>query len=100
MIGRTPWFLAAKDDRTGGPKYGYAVNRGALAQLDRHSALLWAAVRDDLETTADQYAQLGEATNLGLVRSYLESALGEPDPAVPALAYSPRVTCAAGGVGS
>ena len=31
----------AKDDRTGGPRYGYAVDRGTLAQLDGHSALLW-----------------------------------------------------------
>ena len=34
---------AAKDPRTGGPRYGYAVDRGTLAQLDGHSALLWVA---------------------------------------------------------
>jgi hypothetical protein len=57
---------AAKDPRTGGPRYGYAVDRGTLVQLDGHSALLWVA---------------GNATTATLTgRPYLQGGKGTPRP--------------------
>lgn len=57
---------AAEDARTGGPRYGYAVDRGTLAQLDGHSALLWVA------------GNAREATLTG--RPYLQGGKGTPRP--------------------
>ena len=57
---------AAKDARTGGPRYGYAVDRGTLAQLDGHSALLWVN------------GNAAEATLTG--RPYLQGGKGTPRP--------------------
>ena len=46
-INRPTWrgvlITGARDTKTGGRSYGYAVDRGTLAQLDDHSALLWVA---------------------------------------------------------
>lgn len=57
---------AARNDRTGGPKYGYAVDRGTLAQLDGHSGLLWVG---------------GNARDATLNnRSYLQGGKGTPRP--------------------
>lgn len=54
---------AAKDSRTGGPKYGYAVDRGTLTQLDGHSALLWVAGNAREATlTGHPYFQGGKGT--------------------------------------
>lgn len=36
-------IVSGREERTGGPRYGYAVDRGTLAQLDDYSALLWVA---------------------------------------------------------
>lgn len=54
---------AAKDPRTGGPRYGYAVDRGTLTQLDGHSALLWVAGNaSDTTLTGRPYLQGGKGT--------------------------------------
>lgn len=57
--------VRAADPRTG-PRYGYAVDRGTLAQLDGHSALLWVA------------GNAREATLTG--RNYLQGGKGTPRP--------------------
>jgi len=67
---KSPWrgvlVTAARNDRTGGPKYGYAVDRGTLAQLDGHSGLLWVG---------------GNARDATLNnRSYLQGGKGTPRP--------------------
>ena len=36
-------ITGARDERRGGPNYGYAADRGTLVQLDEYSALLWVA---------------------------------------------------------
>ena len=56
----------AKDLRTGGPRYGYAVDRGTLTQLDEYSALLWVN------------GNAAEATLTG--RPYLQGGKGTPRP--------------------
>ncbi len=40
---RAVLVTGAKDPKTGGLLYGYAVDRGSLVQLDDYSALLWVA---------------------------------------------------------
>lgn len=57
---------AARNDRTNGPKYGYAVDRGTLMQLDGHSTLMWVAGN----------AREATLTN----RSYLQGGKGTPRP--------------------
>jgi hypothetical protein len=57
---------AARDPRTLGPRYGYAVDRGTLTQLDGHSALLWVT------------GNAREATLTG--RPYLQGGKGTPRP--------------------
>ncbi|HEU4675297.1 MAG TPA: hypothetical protein VFS29_04885 [Motilibacteraceae bacterium] len=54
------------DERSGGPRYGYAVDRGTLVQLDGHRALLWVA------------GNAREATLTG--KSYLQGGKGTPRP--------------------
>lgn len=54
---------AAEDARTGRPKYGYAVDRGTLTQLDGHSALLWVnGNARDATLTGRPYLQGGKGT--------------------------------------
>ncbi|HUB38111.1 MAG TPA: hypothetical protein VMA72_04600 [Streptosporangiaceae bacterium] len=56
----------AKDPKTGRPRYGYAVDRGTLTQLDDYSALLWVN------------GNAAEATLTG--RPYLQGGKGTPRP--------------------
>ena len=72
---------AAKDTRTGGPRYGYAIDRGTLAQLDGHSALLWVAGNARAATlTGRPYLQGGKGTPrpLLLTRHTGRGPLAEP----------------------
>ncbi len=82
---RSAWrgilVTAAKDPRTGGPRYGYAVDRGTLAQLDGHSALLWVAGNaKDATLTGRPYLQGGKGTPrpLLLTRHAGRGPLAEP----------------------
>jgi hypothetical protein len=64
---RTAWrgvlVNGARNERTGGPRYGYAVDRGTLIQLDGHSALLWVAGNArDATLTDTSYLQGGKGT--------------------------------------
>ena len=79
---------AARDPRTGGPRYGYAVGRGTLAQLDGHSALLWIAGNaSDATLTGHPYLQGGKGTPrpLLLTRHAGRGPLAEPAAQVLAL---------------
>jgi hypothetical protein len=72
---------AAKDHRSSGPRYGYAVDRGTLAQLDGHSALLWVAGNArDATLTGRPYLQGGKGTPrpLLLTRHAGRGPLAEP----------------------
>ena len=54
---------AANDPKTGGPRYGYAVDRGTLTQLDGHSALLWVnGNAPDATLNGRPYLQGGKGT--------------------------------------
>jgi hypothetical protein len=54
---------ATKDTRTGRPRYGYAVDRGTLTQLDDYSALLWVTGNAaDATLTGRPYLQGGKDT--------------------------------------
>ena len=79
---------AAKDARTGGPRYGYAVDRGTLTQLDGHSALLWVAGNASAATlNGNSYLQGGKGTPrpLLLTRHAGRGPLAEPAAQVLAL---------------
>lgn len=79
---------AANDTRTGGPRYGYAVDRGTLAQLDGHSALLWVAGNARAATlTGRNYLQGGKGTPrpLLLTRHAGRGPLAEPGAQILAL---------------
>jgi argonaute-like protein implicated in RNA metabolism and viral defense len=53
----------ATSARTACPKYGYAVDRGTLTQLDGHSALLWVnGNARDATLTGRPYLQGGKGT--------------------------------------
>lgn len=91
-LNRSAWrgvlVTGANDDRTGGPKYGYAVNRGTLAQLDGHSALLWVAGNArDATLNNKSYLQGGKGTPrpLLLTRHTGQGPLAEPAAQVLAL---------------
>jgi hypothetical protein len=78
----------AKDDRTGGARYGYAVDRGTFAQLDGHSALLWLAGNARSATLSNRpYLQGGKGTPrpLLLTRYTGRGPLAEPAAQVLAL---------------
>lgn len=69
-ITRPTWrgvlITGARDTKTGGASYGYAIDRGTLTQLDDHSALLWVA---------------GNARSATLnKRNYLQGGKGTPRP--------------------
>jgi hypothetical protein len=63
---RTPWrgvLVTAKGDHAGGPRYGYAVDRRTVAQLDGYSALIWVAGNaPDATLTGKSYLQGGKGT--------------------------------------
>ena len=72
----------------GSPRYGYAVDRGTLAQLDGHSALLWVAGNASTATlTGRPYLQGGKGTPrpLLLTRHAGRGPLAEPAAQVLAL---------------
>jgi hypothetical protein len=80
--------IATKDERTGGPRYGYAVDRGTLAQLDGYSALLWVAGNARKATLNNRsYLQGGKGTPrpLMLTRHVGRGPLAEPAAQVLAL---------------
>jgi hypothetical protein len=67
--------------RAGSPRYGYAVDRGTLTQLDGHSALLWVAGNaSDATLTGRPYLQGGKGTPrpLLLTRHVGRGPLAEP----------------------
>jgi hypothetical protein len=69
-IKRPTWrgvlITGPRDAKTGGPSYGYAIDRGTLTQLDDHSALLWV-------TGNARPATLNQ-------RNYLQGGKGTPRP--------------------
>jgi hypothetical protein len=80
---------AANDPRTGGPKYGYAVDRGTLARLDGHSALLWVAGNATAATlTGRPYLQGGKGTPLPLLLTRYAGRGPLAEPAAQVLALS------------
>ena len=63
---RSNWrgvLVTGRNNPPAGPKYGYAVDRGTIAQLDDYSALLWVAGNTRTVTlTGRNYLQGGKGT--------------------------------------
>lgn len=79
----------ALNERTGGPRYGYAVDRGTLVQLDGHSALLWVAGNArDATLTDKSYLQGGKGTPRPLLLTRHVGAGPLAEPAAQVLALS------------
>jgi hypothetical protein len=79
----------ARNERTGGPRYGYAVDRGTLVQLDGHSALLWVAGNARNATLTDKaYLQGGKGTPRPLLLTRHVGAGPLAEPAAQVLALS------------
>ena len=79
----------ARDERNGGPRYGYAVDRGTLVQLDGHSALLWVAGNArDATLTDKSYLQGGKGTPRPLLLTRHVGAGPLAEPAAQVLALS------------
>lgn len=79
----------AHNDRTGGPRYGYAVDRGTLVQLDGHRALVWVAGNARASTLSDRaYLQGGKGTPRPLLLTRHVGAGPLAEPAAQVLALS------------
>jgi hypothetical protein len=86
---RGVFVTGVHNERTGGPRYGYAVDRGTLVQLDGHSALLWVAGNArDATLTEKSYLQGGKGTPRPLLLTRHVGAGPLAEPAAQVLALS------------